>query len=201
MSKYTGPKLKIIRKLGNLPGLSRKKINKKNLPGEQGKKIKKFSEFAIRLQEKQKLRYNYGLSEKKLLNYIKEAKKIRGSTGISLLQLLEMRLDNILFRAGMGPTIVSTRQIVNHRHVLVNNRIVNIPSFKCKPGDIISIKNNDKSKNLIKNNLLSPGLLNIPPHLSVNKDNLVIKVNSIIDRTWVALEINELLVVEYYSKI
>nr|YP_010713738.1 ribosomal protein S4 [Galdieria phlegrea]WDA99820.1 ribosomal protein S4 [Galdieria phlegrea] len=198
MSKYHGPKLKIIKKLGNLPGFARTKANKKNTPAQ---KIKKLSEFAVRLQEKQKLHYNYGINEKQLLNYIKQAKKFKGSTGIALLQLLEMRLDNVIFRSGMAPTIPAARQIVNHRHILVNNHIVNIASFQCRPGDIISIKNNEKSKILIRNNLISPGLLNIPPHLSVNKDKLTIEINSIIDRNWVALDVNELLIVEYYSKI
>ena len=131
MSRYTGAKLRITRRLGDLPGLTNKKSKSRKRPGQHGltkKEItKKLSSYAIRLEEKQKLRYNYGISEKQLINYIRKAKKIKGATGNIFLQLLEMRLDNVIFRLGMAPTIASARQIVGHKHITVNDLCVSIP--------------------------------------------------------------------------
>nr|YP_010155873.1 ribosomal protein S4 [Cumathamnion serrulatum]QQY85320.1 ribosomal protein S4 [Cumathamnion serrulatum] len=200
MSRYIGPKLKISRRLGDLPGLTRKKSHKTFPAGEHGQQIRKPSEYALRLEEKQKLRFNYGLSERQLLKNIKIAKKVQGSTGVILLQILEMRLDNTIFRLGLSPTIPAARQLVNHGHILVNNNILSICSYQCKPGDIINIKNKTASISLIKKYMNFPGLINIPNHLEFNKDNLTAKVNGIIEREWVALQLNELLVIEYYSR-
>nr|WOA02360.1 ribosomal protein S4 [Gloiopeltis furcata] len=200
MSRYRGPRLRICRRLGDLPGLTRKKSKKQNPAGEHGKQSRKPSEYALRLEEKQKLKFNYGLSEKQLLRCIKTAKKVQGSTGLVLLQILEMRLDNIIFRLGMAPTIPAARQLVNHGHVLVNNRIVSICSYQCKPGDNIKIKEKTSSKLLVEQYLNFPGLANIPNHLQLDKKQLSGKVDGIIEREWVALQLNELLVVEYYSR-
>lgn len=200
MSRYRGPRLRKCRKLGELPGLTRKKSKKVAPPGEQGQQSKKPSAYAVRLEEKQKLRFNYGLSEKQLLNYIKMAKKAQGSTGSVLLQILEMRLDNTVFRLGLAPTIPAARQLVNHRHIAVNNKILDICSYQCKPGDVIQAKAASKSKQLIEKYLSYPGLANIPKHLELDKNNLSGKINSIIEREWVALQLNELLIVEYYSR-
>ena len=200
MSRYRGPRLKISRKLGDLPGLTRKKSKKIFPPGEHGQQSKKPSEYALRLDEKQKLKFNYGLSEKQLLKNIKIAKKVQGSTGIVLLQILEMRLDNVIFRLGLAPTIPAARQLVNHCHILVNNQLVSIASYQCKPGDIIKVKSKNASIELVKKYLESPGLANIPNHLELHKDTMTAKVNAIIGRDWVALQLNELLVVEYYSR-
>ena len=153
MSRYIGPKLKISRRLGDLPGLTRKKSKKTSQSGEHGDKIRKPSEYSLRLEEKQKLRFNYGLGEKQLVNYVKIAKKVQGSTGIVLLQILEMRLDNTIFRLGLAPTIPASRQLINHQHILVNNQIVSICSYQCKPGDIITVKNKESSIALIKQSL------------------------------------------------
>lgn len=200
MSRYTGPKLKILRRLGDLPGLTQKKSTKTSPAGEHGQNIRKPSEYALRLEEKQKLRFNYGLNEKQLLNCIKNARKVQGSTGIVLLQMLEMRLDNTIFRLNLAPTIPAARQLVNHGHILVNNTRVSISSYQCKPGDTVSIKNKISSISLVKKYMSSPGLTNIPNHLELNKENLIAKVNGIIDREWIGLQINELLVIEYYSR-
>jgi small subunit ribosomal protein S4 len=200
MARYRGPRLRIIRRLGELPGLSRKTSRSSNPPGDHGKVARKPSEYAKRLEEKQKIRFNYGLGEKQLLRYVKAAKKIKGSTGQVLLQLLEMRLDNTIFRLGMAPTIPAARQLVNHGHIRLNGKTVSICSFQCKPGDIISIANNEKSQKLVESYMAFPGLANIPSHLELDKSNMQGKVNSIIDREWVALRLNELLVVEYYSR-
>lgn len=200
MSRYRGPRLKVYRKLGELPGLTRKASKKLAAPGEHGQKSKKPSEYALRLEEKQKLRYNYGINEKQLLKYIRIAKKAQGPTGSVLLQILEMRLDNTVFRLGLAPTIPAARQFVNHGHINVNGKRLNICSYQCKPGDIIQIRDKKNSKNLAEKHLGFPGLTNTPNHLEFNQESLSGKVNSIIEREWVALQINELLIVEYYSR-
>ena len=200
MARYTGPRLRVVRRLGDLPGLTRKSARRQYPPGQHGQNRRKRSEYAIRLEEKQKLRYNYGVSEKQLVRYIKKARRVTGSTGLVLLQLLEMRLDNTVFRLGMAPTIPAARQLVNHGHITVNGRVLDISSYQCRVGDVIAVKNKDKSKDLVKNNLLNPGLANLPSHLEFDKDNLVGKVNGIVEREWIALTVNELLVVEYYSR-
>nr|QCI05159.1 ribosomal protein S4 [Centroceras clavulatum] len=200
MSRYRGARLKICRRLGDLPGLTRKQSSKQTPPGEHGQQIKKPSEYALRLEEKQKLRFNYGLNEKQLIKNIKLAKKVQGSTGLILLQILEMRLDNTIFRLGLCPTIPAARQFVNHGHILVNNKMISICSYQCKPGDIIKVKNNNTSHKLVKKYMNFPGLANIPNHLELNKEELIGKVNGIVEREWIALQINELLVVEYYSR-
>nr|YP_009315515.1 Ribosomal protein S4 [Liagora brachyclada]SCW24173.1 Ribosomal protein S4 [Liagora brachyclada] len=200
MSRYRGPRLRLCRRLGDLPGLTRKTSKKQTPPGEHGNKNKKPSEYAVRLEEKQKLRFNYGISEKQLSRYVKTAKRVQGSTGYILLQLLEMRLDNTIFRLGMAPTIPASRQLVNHGHICVNNRTVSIASYQCKPGDKITIQAQATSRDLVSKYLMFPGLANIPSHLELDSNNLVGKVNGIIEREWVALQLNELLVVEYYSR-
>nr|YP_009019684.1 30S ribosomal protein S4 [Gracilaria salicornia]AHH24652.1 30S ribosomal protein S4 [Gracilaria salicornia]UAD87574.1 ribosomal protein S4 [Gracilaria salicornia] len=200
MSRYRGPKLRISRRLGDLPGLTRKTSKKLAPSGEHGQQSRKPSEYSLRLEEKQKLRFNYGLSEKQLSKYIKIAKKVPGSTGLILLQILEMRLDNIIFRLGLSPTIPAARQLVNHGHVLVNNKTVSICSYQCKPGDTIEIQAKNSSQNLVKNYLSFPTLASIPNHLQLDTKMLSAKVNAIIEREWVALQMNELLVVEFYSR-
>nr|QVQ56714.1 ribosomal protein S4 [Erythrocystis saccata] len=200
MSRYRGPRLRISRRLGELPGLTRKKSSKKYPAGEHGEQIRKPSEYSLRLEEKQKIRYNYGISEKQLLKSIKVAKKVQGSTGIILLQILEMRLDNTLFRLGLAPTIPAARQLVNHKHILINDRIVSVASYQCKPGDTITIKNKISSHAIIKKYMENPGLANLPNHLEINKEPIIAKINGVIERDWVGLQLNELLVVEYYSK-
>ncbi len=200
MSRYRGPRLRVVRRLGELPGLTRKTTRRSYPPGQHGQARKKRSEYAIRLEEKQKLRFNYGITEKQLLRYVRKARRATGSTGQSLLQMLEMRLDNTVFRMGMAGTIPAARQLVNHGHVTVNGRVVNIPSYQCRPGEVISVKDTERSKRLVEQNLEYPGLANLPTHLEFDKNTLTGKVNSIVEREWVALQINELLVVEYYSR-
>ena len=200
MARYTGAKLRITRRLGDLPGLTSKKGNSNSRPGQHGANQKKLTQYAIRLEEKQKIRFNNGLSEKQLMNYIKQAKKIKGTTGTILLQLLEMRLDNLVFRLGLAPTIAAARQLVSHGHVTVNQTSVSIPSYQCQPGDKLSIKDNATSKRLVNKYLESPALSNIPQHLDFDKKNLSAKILGIIDREWVALKLNELFVIEYYSR-
>nr|YP_010293987.1 ribosomal protein S4 [Paepalanthus alpinus]ULQ67281.1 ribosomal protein S4 [Paepalanthus alpinus] len=201
MSRYLGPRFKKIRRLGTLPGLTSKRPKSESDLKNQSRPGKR-SQYRIRLEEKQKLRFHYGLTERQLLRYVRIAGKVKGSTGQVLLQLLEMRLDNILFRLGMASTIPGARQLVNHRHIVVNGRVVDIPSYRCKPHDIITTKDNQKSKRLIPKDIISSAQEKLPKHLNLIMDSLQYKglINQIIDSQWVGLKINELLVVEYYSR-
>nr|YP_010145018.1 ribosomal protein S4 [Elsholtzia densa]QQL92422.1 ribosomal protein S4 [Elsholtzia densa]QVL24908.1 ribosomal protein S4 [Elsholtzia densa]QWV61547.1 ribosomal protein S4 [Elsholtzia densa var. ianthina]WCH61674.1 ribosomal protein S4 [Elsholtzia densa] len=199
MSRYRGPRFKKIRRLGALPGLTNKRPKVGSDLRNQSHSGKK-SQYRIRLEEKQKLRFHYGLTERQLLKYVYIAGKAKGSTGQVLLQLLEMRLDNILFRLGMASTIPAARQLVNHRHILVNGRVVDIPSYRCKPRDIILAKDEQKSRTLIQNSLNSSPQVEVPNHLTLHPFQYKGLVNQIIDSKWGGLKINELLVVEYYSR-
>nr|YP_009145263.1 30S ribosomal protein S4 [Trillium decumbens]AKK32141.1 30S ribosomal protein S4 [Trillium decumbens] len=199
MSRYRGPRFKKIRRLGALPGLTSKSpIPRSDLKNPL--RSRKRSQYRIRLEEKQKLRFHYGLTERQLLRYVHIAGKAKGSTGQVLLQLLEMRLDNILFRLGMASTIPGARQLVNHRHILVNGRVVDIPSYRCKPRDIITTKDKQKSKALIQNHIASSSHEKLPKHLTIDSIQYKGLVNQIIDSKWIGLKINEFLVVEYYSR-
>jgi len=188
MSRYRGPRFKKIRRLGALPGLTNKRPRAGSDLRNQSRSGKR-SQYRIRLEEKQKLRFHYGITERQLLKYVRIARKTKGSTGKVLLQLLEMRLDNIIFRLGMAPTIPGARQLVNHRHILVYDRIVDIMS-----------KDEQKSKALIQNSLDSSPREELPKHLTLQPFPYKGLVNQIIDSKWFGLKINELLVVEYYSR-
>nr|CAL39344.1 small ribosomal protein 4 [Blepharidophyllum densifolium] len=200
MSRYRGPRVKIIRRLGALPGLTSRTLKPKSSYIDRSTSNKKVSQYRIRLEEKQKLRFHYGLTERQLLKYVRIARKAKGSTGQVLLQLLEMRLDNTIFRLGMSSTIPGARQLVNHRHISINNDIVDIPSYNCEPGDIITVKNKQKSQSIITKNIHLFQKLKIPSHLTFDSTELRGFVNQMINREWINLKINELLVVEYYSR-
>jgi small subunit ribosomal protein S4 len=228
MSRYIGPRLRIIRRLGLLPGLTRKGTkNRTKTPGQHGKliftKSKRSSlsdDYRERLLEKQKLRFNYGITEKQLVAYYHEAKRLKGATGTLLLELLESRLDCILYRLGFAATIPAARQLANHGHILINGKSVNIPSFLCRTNDIISIKNKETSTKLISDNfetqqqrrkLIQRRMKRInltksrfhtllPKHLEITNEPLSGKVVSPVRRKDVLVKINELKVVEYYSR-
>nr|YP_010733688.1 ribosomal protein S4 [Gayralia brasiliensis]YP_010733762.1 ribosomal protein S4 [Monostroma nitidum]WEG92959.1 ribosomal protein S4 [Gayralia brasiliensis]WEG93033.1 ribosomal protein S4 [Monostroma nitidum] len=204
MSKYRGPRLRLVRKLGELPGLTTKMSKKQNTPGEHGqpknKLLKNRSPYGVRLLEKQKIRFNYNITERQLLRYVKQAKKLTGSTGDILLRILEMRLDNIVYRLGMAPTIIAARQLVSHGHILVNKKKINIPSYPCQLKSVISVKEKKASRDLVTKFVNESATTLLPSHLSFNKENLVGVVNSVVTRDWIGLQINELLVVEYYSR-
>lgn len=203
MSRYRGPKIRIVRRLGELPGLTAKTTTRETLPGQhkvvRGKQ-NNVSSYSIRLQEKQKLRYNYGLTEKQLFSYVKEARRLKGSTGSVLIQLLEMRLDNIVYRLGIGNTIPASRQIVNHGHIYLNGKKVTIPSFQCSPNDVIEVRNKVTSQELAKQYLEKPSYNTVPQYLEFEKEKLKGKVKRIAENTETNLNINELLIVEYYSR-
>lgn len=204
MSRYRGPKLKISRRLGTLPGLTTKKSNKINRPGKDGNSNadtgKKLTEYGVRLEEKQKLKFNYGLSEKKLFRYVKEARRRKGVTGLILLQLLEMRLDTICFSLGFAKSITQARQLVNHGHITVNNKVVNIPSFQCRLNDNIGVKEKASSKSLIENNIKNNQVTNLPVHVKFNSSKLEATILDYCDRSDVSVPLDELLVIEHYSR-
>ena len=204
MSRYRGPKVKISRRLGPLPGLTTKKSNKINRPGKDGNANadtgKKLTEYGVRLEEKQKLRFNYGLSENQLYRYVKEARRRQGVTGLILLQLLEMRLDTLCFSLGFAKSITQARQLVNHGHITVNKKVVSIPSFQCRLNDVIGVKEKTSSKTLVENNINNNQVTEIPAHLKFDKSNLEAVVLDYCDRDDVSLQLDELLVIEYYSR-
>ena len=201
MSRYRGPRLKIIRRLKTLPGLTSKRPkNRKDSMNMNRSSSRKISQYRIRLEEKQKLRFHYGLKERQLLKYVRIARRAKGSTGQVLLQLLEMRLDNILFRLGMAPTIPGARQLVNHGHIRVNDHMVDIPSYPCKPQDVITIRDQQRLRAIIKKNIDLFQRDKLPNHLTFHSLQYKGFINQIIDSKWINLKINELLVVEYYSR-
>ena len=204
MSRYRGPKLRVSRRLGRLPGLTMKKSNKLNRPGKDGNAGadtgKKLTEYGVRLEEKQKLKFNYGLTESQLYRYVKEARRRQGVTGLILLQLLEMRLDTLCFTLGFAKSIAQARQLVNHGHITVNKKVINIPSFQCRLNDIISVKEKNSSKTLIENNIKNNHVSKLPNHLRFDSSKLEATVLDYCDRDDVALQLDELLVIEYYSR-
>lgn len=203
MSRYRGAKLRISRRLGLLPGLTTKKSNKINRPGKDGNaggESKKLSEYGLRLEEKQKLKFNYGLTENQLFRYVKEARRRKGVTGLILLQLLEMRLDTLCFTLGFAKTMAQARQLVNHGHITVNKKTVSIPSFQCRLNDIINVKEKSISKNLVENNIKNSLVSTIPAHLKFDSSKLEATVLDYCDRNDIGLQLDELLVIEYYSR-
>lgn len=193
MSRYRGPRFKLVRRLGALPGLTTKAVRIKKKKNNEKK-----TQYRLRLEEKQKLRFHYGISERQLLRYVRSARRSKGSTGQMLLQLLEMRLDNIVYRAGLAPTVPSARQLVNHRHIRVNNHVVDIPSYRCRIKDAIQLQASTIYTEDNKNISLISNISKPPNHIHRNEGTAVIQ--SIIDRRSVGLKVNELLIVEYYSR-
>lgn len=203
MARYTGPRAKISRRFGvSLFGPS-KALERRNFPpGQHGVRAgrKKKSEYSVALGEKQKLRFQYGILEKQFRGYYEEAARRRGVTGEILLQLLETRLDNVCYRAGFGNTRQAARQIVNHGHVLVNGRCVDIPSFQVKPGDVIKIGAKPSSQQLvIRMTDLTQSMPSVD-WLNVDKDKLEATVTRVPERADIDPLVNEQLIVELYSR-
>lgn len=201
--RYTGPRVRIMRRLGRLPGFTTKKLKKTTTPGDHpqennNKRLTVGDDYKERLLEKQKLRYNYGVRERQMIYYLKEAKRREGSTEINLLKLLELRLDSIVFRLGFGRTIPEARQIINHGHVLVNEQKITIPSFECCLGDQIQMSKTIVAQKIGKKNIqIKEKILG---HLEIDKNLLQGTIISMPNRLDLDFEINELKVVEYYSR-
>lgn len=198
MSRTTGPRLRIMRALGcDLPGLSRKKIEDRPYPpGQHGQARKKVSEYKLRLIEKQKLRANYGVSERQLGNLMEEAMGAKGAPGTKLLEFLERRLDNVVFRAGFARTIPAARQLVNHGFVLVDGHRVDRPAYRTRPGEVIALKPGARDNVHIKA-ALEDKTLEQPAWLEHRAEEVVIR--SVPDEASVLFPIEIQRVVEFYS--
>ena len=198
MARDRGPVLKKCRSLGIEPmflGID-KKSNRS--VARQGKKV---SEYGLQLKEKQKAKFIYGVLEKPFRNLFAKAERMKnGTAGENLMTLLELRLDNVLFRLGYGRTRTEARQVVDHRHVLVNGKIVNIPSYEVKVGDTIEIKEKAKSAQRYKDILEVTGGRSVPAWLEADHDNLSGKIVALPTREQIDVPVNEMLIVELYSK-
>jgi small subunit ribosomal protein S4 len=200
MSRYSGPRVKILRALGtDLPGLTRKTRERRPYPpGQHGQARKKLSEYALRLMEKQKLRANYGLTEGQLRRVMVEARSGKGNTTSSVVQLLESRLDNLVFRAGFARSIAGARQLVNHGHILVNGRKLDIASCRVKPGQTIQVRERSRKLTAIEGALATP--LPFPtPWLEVNAEQRSAKLTQLPEDDAIPFALNMQLVIEYYS--
>ena len=200
MARYTGPTNKLFRNK-KVKDLSNRKLTssmRQTASGQHGAVRKKLSEYALHLAEKQKIRFTYLVSEKQFAKYYNEAARKSGVTGTILLQILESRLDNILFRAGFGITRKQTRQIVNHGHVLVNGKKVDIPSYLVKAGDVITIKS--RSNEYLKTVMSTIDLSCAPAWITVDAEALKVTFERIPQREELDPDFKEQLVIEYYSK-
>jgi small subunit ribosomal protein S4 len=202
MAKYTGPKTKIARKFGEPIFGPDKYLERKNYPpGEHGasRKRKKQSEYGLQLAEKQKAKYTYGVLERQFRNMFKKADRSKGVTGVELLQLLEARLDNVVYRLGIAPTRAAARQLVTHRHVTVNGDVVNIPSSLVKAGDIVGVREKSKSLEAVVESLASKRYLS-SSWLEWDDAQMVGKFMNVPERSDIPEDIKEQLIVELYSK-
>ena len=203
MARYTGPRARICRRL-EYPVFESSKfssIRKNYAPGQHGQgRRSKLSNYGIQLREKQRIKYLYGVLEKQFRNYFKKAVIKKGATGHNLLIMLESRLDNTIYRLGLASTRRSARQLVSHKHFLVNNKVVNIPSYLLSEGDSIQVRDKSKRFNIFQESMRRIQGDNPLPWLSINKGMLKGKFNSVPERTDIPEPINEQLVVELYSK-
>lgn len=202
MARYIGPSTKIARKFGEPIYGPDKYFEKKNYPpGMHGlmKKRKKMSEYGTQLQEKQKAKFIYGILERQFANVFQKAARSKGITGEILLQLLESRLDNVVYRLGIAPTRAAARQLVSHRHITVNGSIVNIPSCQLKAGDVVGVRERSKSLEVITESIASNRHTKYS-WLEWNKDEYTGKFMNLPERTEIPENIKEQLIVELYSK-
>lgn len=201
MARYTGPKTKIARKFGEPIFGEDKTLQRRNYPpGQHGQnKRRKTSEYGVQLREKQKAKYTYGVLEKQFRNLFEKASRLKGITGVILLQLLESRLDNVVYRLGVAPTRAAARQLVLHRHITVNGKVVNIPSYEVKAGDIIGVREKSKSLEVIQDALAG---FNHSKYPWIEWDE-TIKAGKFLhlpEREDIPENIKEQLIVELYSK-
>lgn len=208
MARYIGPKVKLSRREGTdlflksgvraIESKCRDRMNKK--PGQHGDKGARVSEYGLQLREKQKVRRIYGVLERQFRNYYFEASRIKGNTGENLLQLLERRLDNVVYRAGFGATRAESRQLVSHRSILVNGRVTNFPSYQIQPGDVVEVREKAKTQLRIKAALEVAGQREKPTWIEVDEGKMVATFKAVPERGDLSADINEALIVELYSK-
>ncbi len=206
MAKYLGAKLRLSRREGSdlflKSGLRdiESKCNLDKFPGQHGYRKSRLSDYGFQLRAKQKIRRMYGISENQFYNYYKKSLKLKGNTGSLLLKLLERRLDNVVYRMGFGVTRRESRQLVNHKCIMVNNKVINISSFKVSPGDIIKVSKRSLNQDRIKYSLELFKQRELPAWLQVNIKKLEGIFVSIPKRSYLSADIQEHLVLEFYSK-
>jgi small subunit ribosomal protein S4 len=206
MARYLGPKLKLSRREGTDLFLKSgvRAIDTKckidNAPGVHGARRGRLSDYGVQLREKQKVRRMYGVLEKQFRNYYKEAARLKGNTGENLLQLLEGRLDNVVYRIGFGATRAEARQLVSHKAILVNGKVVNIPSFKVSVNDVVSIREKAKAQSRIKAALEVAQQREKPTWIEVDGSTMEATFKRLPERSDLSADINEQLIVELYSK-
>lgn len=201
MARYRGPKSKIARRFGDAIFGPDRALEKKNYPPGQhgsGRRRGKKSEYAIQLAEKQKAKYTYGILERQFANMFDKASRSKGITGEVLLQLCEGRLDNVVYRLGIAPTRRAARQLVTHRHIVVNGEVLNIPSYQVKPGEEVGVREKSKSLSLVQDSLGTTG--NRLEWLEWNESSFSGKMLSTPMRAQIPENIKEQLIVELYSK-
>ena len=206
MARYIGPKCKLSRREGTDLFLKsgvralESKCKLEAVPGQHGARRGRLSDYGVQLREKQKVRRIYGVLEKQFRNYYKEAARLKGATGENLLQLLESRLDNVVYRMGFGATRSEARQLVAHKALLVNGATVNIASYQVKAGDVISLREKAKKQLRVQSALALAAQRGEPEWVEVNSEKLEGTFKSVPDRQDISSEINENLIVELYSK-
>jgi small subunit ribosomal protein S4 len=201
MARYTGPMTKKSRRFGvDLKGNDKNFEKRPYPPGDHGRGRIKESEYLLQLREKQKARYFYGVLEKQFRRYYEEANRKDGLTGTNLLVLLELRLDNVVYRGGFARTRAESRQMVSHRHILVNGRTTNVPSYRVKPGDVIEIKQRARESQAVIGSLEVFGSREVPGWLQTDADAFKITVVDRPVRTQIDAPVQEQMIVELYSK-
>ena len=201
MARYTGPKTKIARKFGEAIYGPDKYLSRRNFPpGQHGNnRRRKTSEYGVQLREKQKAKYTYGLLERQFRNLFNKAERSKGITGEVLLQLLECRLDNVVYRLGLAKTRPAARQLVSHRHITVDGNVVNIPSYSVKPGQVVAVREKSKSLEVIADSLAGFNHSRYP-WMEWDDASKTGKLLHIPDRVDIPENIKEHLIVELYSK-
>ena len=206
MARYLGPTCKLSRREGTDLFLKSgvrpldSKCKADTIPGVHGARRSRLSDYGLQLREKQKVRRLYGVLEKQFRNYYKEAARLSGATGENLLQLLETRLDNVVYRMGFGATRAESRQLVSHKSILVNGETVNVPSYKIKVGDVVSVREKAKNQLRIKSALDVAAQRGMPEWVQVDAAKMSGEFKSVPERSELPAEINENLIVELYSK-
>ncbi|GAB5452873.1 MAG: 30S ribosomal protein S4 [Halioglobus sp.] len=206
MARYIGPKCKLSRREGTDLFLKsgvralESKCKAEAIPGQHGARRGRLSDYGVQLREKQKVRRIYGVLEKQFRNYYKQAARRKGATGENLLQLLESRLDNVVYRIGFGATRAESRQLVSHKGILVNGSVVNVPSYQVQPGDVISLREKAKKQLRVQSAMALAAQRGEPEWIDVSTEKLEGVFKSAPDRQDLSSEINENLIVELYSK-
>jgi small subunit ribosomal protein S4 len=206
MAKFTGPKGKIVRRFGvniyGSPKYDQLLERRSHGPGQHGPNSgrRKISDYALQLIEKQKLRHSYGLLEKPFRRTFRRAQQMPGVTGDNLLTLLETRLDSLVWRAGFGRTMMQSRQLINHGHLLVNERRVNIASYQVKPGDRITLRDRDRTRALVTRGLTDTPNFSRAEWFTVDESSLAVSVNRLPQRDEINSMADDKMIIEFYSK-